>query len=115
MHGRYSVSISSNVVHDGQANDSLPPLTVVSGRQPTLPKAQEEVCQVALASLLSVGADQIWFVPGTLHHGQPSVALLRKAGRKVSQAAGPPASGTWREWMQQLAPIGPTQVTQSLV
>ena len=110
----YMVTISLKAVHLGQANDSLPPLILKSSPQPTEIAAQEEVCQVALAFLLSVGPNQVLLHPHSLTEGERSVALLREAGLKVNAAAGQPASGTWREWMQTLPPIGPTQVTQTL-
>ena len=107
----YIVTLSLKAVHLGQANDSLPPLIVTSSPQPTVRDAQEQACQVTLAFLLSVGADQIRLHPSALAHGVQSVAWLREAGHKVFVAAGPPAPGTWREWMLQLPPNGPTQVT----
>jgi len=97
-----AVILSLEAVHDGQKNDALPPVSVVIQGEPTFIEAQEKACKVTLAFLLSAGADQIQLHPNSLAHGQCSVALLREAGHKVSQAAGPPASGTWREWMQQL-------------
>ena len=108
---KHMVTISLKAVHLGQANDSLPPLIVTSSPQPTVRDAQEQACQVTLAFLLSVGADQIRLHPSALAHGVQSVAWLREAGHKVCVAAGPSAPGTRREWMLQVPPSGPTQVT----
>ena len=107
----YVVTVSLKAMHEGQANESLPPLTVTSDPQLSVHEAQEQACKVALGFLLSVGADQTRLVPSTLRRGLQSVALLREAGRKVSRAAGSPPPGTWREWMPQLALSGPTQDT----
>ena len=103
---KHVVTISLKAMHLGQANDNLSPLIVTSSPQATVRDAQEQQCQVTLAFLLSVGADQIRLPPSALAHGVQSVALLKEAGHKVFVAAGPPAPGTWREWMQQLPPIG---------
>ena len=108
---KHVVTISLKAMHLGQANDNLSPLIVTSSPQLTVRLAQEQTCQVTLAFLLSVGVDQIRLHPSALANGVESVALLKEAGHKVCVAAGPPAPGTWREWMQQLPPIGPTQVT----
>ncbi len=64
--------------------------------------------------LLIVGLDQIRLVPIALADGVQSVAWLTEAGRKVSIASGPPAPGTWREWMPQLPPTAYTGHTWSL-
>ena len=87
----YIVTLSLKAVHLGQANDSLPPLILKSSPQPTEIAAQEEVCQFALAFLLSVGPNQVLLHPQSLTEGERSVALLREAGLKVHAAAGRPA------------------------
>ena len=72
---KHMVTISLKAVHLGQANDSLPPLIVTSSPQPTVRDAQEQACQVTLAFLLSVGADQIRLHPSALAHGGRSQSL----------------------------------------
>ena len=111
----YSASMSLDPIHQGLVHDSLRPVSVASSPQPKFEKAQEQAGLFALAFLLSVGTDQVRLHPNSLANGVRSVAALREAGHKVSHAAGPPASGTWREWMQQLpaaAPIEVVTVTQ---
>ena len=98
------VLITLDAVHEGQKNESLKPVTF-EAREPTALEAQEQVCKTALAYFLSIGADQVRLHPNTLKHGQSSVTVLRAAGHKVSEAAGPPATGTWRHWMQQFPAV----------
>ena len=98
------VDLTLDAVHEGLKNVSLEPVAF-RATEATAHEAQEQVCKTALAYFLSIGADQVRLHPNTLKHGQISVTVLRGAGRKVSEAAGPPATGTWRHWMQQFPAV----------
>ena len=109
QHGFANTAILSlEAVHEGQTNKTVRPLTVLIRDEPTWEMAQEKACKIALAFLLSVGGEQVRLHPNSLARGQLSVTTLRAAGQIVSRAAGPPAPGTWRDWMPGLPPAQET-------